>query len=191
MCGLFSDADFTAAFAQGEALAGIERAIGIERVMDAAHEVEVGVGENERHELGLFHADAVFAGERAADFEAVADDFGGGLHGTFELGGIARVVEDDGMQIAITGVEDVADLKTELRADFLDAAESLRKFRTRNHAIEDVVAGSETAERAESVLAAFPEKFALGIVASNADFARVMRAANFIDGGGLGGDGFS
>jgi hypothetical protein len=31
----------------------------------------------------------VFAGECAADFEAVTDDFGRGLHGAFKLGGIA------------------------------------------------------------------------------------------------------
>src|SRR6266478_1156773 len=191
MCGSFSDADFAAAFAQGKDFAGIERAMGIEGVVDAAHEVEVGVGEYERHELGLFHADPMFAGERAADFEAVTDDFGRGLHGAFELGGIAGIVEDDGVQIAVTGVENVADLKTEVRTDFLDATEGLRKFRTRNHAIEDIVAGSETAERAERVLAAFPEKFTLGIVAREADFAGVMLAANFGHCGGLRGDGFS
>src|SRR3981189_2718103 len=111
---LFADTDFTAAFAQRKDFAGIERAIGIEGVVDAAHEVEVGVGEDEWHELGLFHADAVLAGKRAADFEAVTDNFGGGLHGAFELGGIARVVEDDGMQIAVTRAENVARLKTEL-----------------------------------------------------------------------------
>src|SRR6266849_10986035 len=117
------NADFSATFAQGKDFAGIEQAIGIEGVVDATHEVEVGVGENEGHELGLFHADAVFAGERAADFEAVTDNFGGGLHGAFELSGIAGIVKNDGMQIAIAGVENVADLKTELRADFVDAAE--------------------------------------------------------------------
>src|SRR6266850_3125352 len=190
MGGVFADADFPAAFAQGKDFAGIERAIGIEGVVDAAHEVEVGVGEYEWHELGLFHADAVFSGERAADFEAVTDDFGRGLHGAFELGGVPRIVEDDGMQIAVTGVENVANLKTELRADFLDAPKGLRKLRTGDHAIQDVIAGSETAQRAEGILAAFPEKFALGIVASDADFAGLMRATNFIDCGGLRGDGF-
>src|ERR1700682_530068 len=148
MDGPFSDADFAAAFAQGKDFAGIERAMRIEGVVDPTHEVEVGVVENEWHELGLFHADAVFAVERAADFEAVANNFGGGLHGAFELGGIAGIIEDDGGKIAVTGVENVANLKTELRTDFLNAAEGLRKFRTRNHAIEDVVAGSETAEGA-------------------------------------------
>src|SRR5258705_246406 len=85
------------------------------------------------------------------------------------------------IEIAVTGVENVADLKAEVRTDFLDATEGLRKSRTRNHAIEDVVAGSETTERAERVLAAFPEKFTLGIIAREADFAGVMFVANFGD----------
>ena len=90
---LFADADFAAAFAQGKDFAGVEGAGRIEGVVDAAHQIEIGVGEDERHELRLFHADAVFAGERAADFKTVTDDFGGGLHGAFELRGIARIVE--------------------------------------------------------------------------------------------------
>src|SRR5437879_6861501 len=58
-------ANFAAAFAEREDLAGIEQTSGIEGVVDAAHEVEIGVGEKKRHQLGLFHADAVFGGERA------------------------------------------------------------------------------------------------------------------------------
>jgi hypothetical protein len=183
------DADFAAAFAEGKDFAGIERGIGIEGVMDASHEIEIGVGEDQRHELGLFHADTVLAGERAADFDAVTDDFGGGLHGAFELRGVARIVQNDGVQIAVPGMKNVADLKAELRANLLDAAESLRKFRTRDDAIEDVIAGSEAAERAEGVLAAFPKEFTFGIVTSDADFAGVVRIANFGDGIGLRGDG--
>jgi len=159
--------------------------------VDAAHEIEIGIRESERHELGLFHADTVFSGERAADFETVADNFGGGLHGAFELRGVARIVEDDGVEIAVAGVKDVADLKTELRPDLPDAAKSLREFRTGNDAVENVIAGSETAEGAEGIFAAFPEKFAFGIVVGDANFAGVMRVANFRDGGGLCSDGFS
>src|SRR5437016_12562819 len=93
-------ANFAAAFAEREDLAGIEQTSGIEGVVDAAHEVEIGVGEKKRHQLGLFHADAVFAGECATNFHAIADDFRGGLHGMFELPPIARIVENDGMKVA-------------------------------------------------------------------------------------------
>src|ERR1700674_2731431 len=177
-----ANANIPAAFAQGKYFAGIEGAIGIEGVVDAAHELEVGIGEEERHELGFFHADAVFAGECAADFDAIAHAFGGGFQGALELCSAAGIVEHDGVQIAVAGVENVADLKAVLIADLADAAEGLRKFRTGYDAVEDVIAGGQAAERAESVLAAFPEEVAFGVVAGDADFAGMMRVAHFGDG---------
>jgi hypothetical protein len=122
------EARLAATFAEGEYFAGIERAFRIERVVNAAHEYEIGVIEEERHEFAFFHTDAVFAGEAAADFDAVADDFGRGLHGALELLVVADIVENDGMEVAIASVKDVADVEAELSADFLDATESLRKF---------------------------------------------------------------
>ena len=171
-------------------LAGIQRAGGIHGIVDAAHEGEVRVGEEQRHEFALFHADPVLAGEAAADFDAITDDFGGGFEGAFELFGVARIVENDGVKIAVAGMEDVADVKAELLADFLNAAKSLRKFRAGDDAVEYVDAGGDAAERAESVLAAFPEQIALVVIAGDADFASVMRAAHFVDGRGLRGDSF-
>ncbi len=91
----------------------------IEGIVDAAHQGEVGVGEEQGHEFALFHANAVLAGEAAADFDAIANDFGGGFQGALELLGVARIVEHDGVEIAITGVKDVADPKAELLTDLL------------------------------------------------------------------------
>jgi len=181
---LRADPDFAAAFAQGKDFAGIEGGVGIEGVVDTAHEIEVGVGEEERHKFGFFHADAVLAGERAANFDAIADDFGGGFEGALKLRGVA------GVQVAVPGVKDVADLKAVLKADLPDAAQSLRKFRTGDDSVKDIIAGGQAAERAESVLAAFPKEVALGAVARDADFAGMMRVADFDDRGGLRGDGF-
>jgi hypothetical protein len=95
------------------------------------------------------------------------------------------------VQVAVAGVKDVADLKAVLIADLPDAAKGLRKFRTGNDAVQNVIAGGQAAERAESVLAAFPEEITLGVVAGDAEFAGMMRGANFGDRGGLSGDGFS
>jgi len=41
-----------------------------------------------------------------------------------------------GCKVAVAGVEDVADLKAVLIADLPDAAQSLRKFRTRDDAVK-------------------------------------------------------
>ena len=185
-----AEAGFAAAFAEREDFSGVQRAFWIEGVVDAAHEVEVCVGEKERHEFALFHADAVLAGEAAADFDAITDDFSGGFQSALELLVVAKIVENDRVEIAVAGVEDVANAEAELVADFLDVAERLRKLGTRDDTVEDVDAGGDSAEGAEGVFAALPEEFALSIVAGYADFASVMRAANFVDGRGLRSDGF-
>jgi len=184
------DADFAAAFAEREDFAGVERAVGIKSVVNAAHEIEVGVGKKKRHELGLFHANAMLAGERAAHFHAVADDFGGGLHGAFELTFVAWIVENDGMKVAIPGVEDIAYIEAVARADFPDMAKRLRKFGARDNAVEDIVAGGEAAESTEGILAAFPEKFAFRVVAGEAHSAGVVQVANLGDSHRLSGDSF-
>src|ERR1700745_1832056 len=69
--GFTAVAYFAAGFAARADLAGIERTVRSEGVVDAADEVEIGVSEKKRHELGFFHADAVLAGERAADVQAI------------------------------------------------------------------------------------------------------------------------
>src|ERR1700682_1361237 len=179
--GSGTNADFATAFAERENFAGIQCGLRIESIMHAAHKIEIGVREEQRHEFVFLHADTVFTSERAANFHAVANNFGGDLDGAFELSGIARVVEHDGMKVAITGVKNVADLKARALADFLDAAQGLREFRARNDTVEDVVGGRQTAECAKGILAGFPEEVAFMIVASHANFAGVMSAADFFD----------
>src|SRR5713226_7259205 len=126
MRGLRTDASFAAAVAEGEDLSGIEERGGIECVVDAAHEREVRVGKDERHELAFFHADAMLTGERAAQINAMANDFGGRFDGAAELGGIAGIEENDGMQVAVAGVKNVADGEAVFLADFIDVAKGLR-----------------------------------------------------------------
>ena len=184
------EARLAAAFAERKDLSGIQRTLRIECVVDAAHEIEVGIVEQERHKLAFFHPDTVFAGEAAADLDAVTNDFGRSFQSALELLVVAEIVENDGVEIAVASVENVADVESELSADFLDAAERLREFRTRNDAVENVDAGGDAAEGSEGILAALPEQVALFVVASDADLARFVGAADFVDGGGLRGDGF-
>lgn len=186
-----TDANFAAAFAEREDLPGVEQTSGVEGVVDAPHEIEVGVGEKKRHQLGFFHADAVFARERATDCHAIADDFRGGLHGMFELPPVAGIIENNGMKVTVACVENIANVEAVSRTDLADAAKRLRKFGARNHAVEDVVAGSEAAKSAKGVLAAFPEKFAFGVVAGEADFTGMVGVRNFGDSSSLSSDGLS
>ena len=90
--------------------------------MDTAHQDKVRVGEKQVHEFLLFHANPVLAREAAANFDTIADDFGGGFERAFELLGVTRIVENDRVKIAIAGMEDVADAKAKLFTDCLNAA---------------------------------------------------------------------
>jgi hypothetical protein len=187
---LGANADFAAAFVEWENFAGVEGGIGIESVMDAAHESEIGVGKDERHKLAFFHADAVLAGESAADLDAIADDFVGGGDGSLEMRGIAGIVKNDGVEIAVAGMKDVADLESVGFSDFRNAAKGLRELGAWDDAVENVIAGSEPAKRAESVFATLPEELPLAGVACDANFAGAMSEADFVDGRGLRGNGF-
>src|SRR4029077_14354891 len=71
----------------------------------------------------------------------------------------------------------------------LNVTERLRKLASRNDAVKDIVARSDTAERPERVFAALPQEFALFGVLSHANFTRVVDATDFIDGGSLPFDG--
>ena len=63
----------------------------------------------QRHQLALLDADAVLAGEAAADFDAEAQNVFACLLGFALLVRIVDVVEDQRMHVAVAGVEDVGD----------------------------------------------------------------------------------
>src|SRR5882724_1940707 len=98
-----------ARLSRGKHLARIAEAAGIERVLEALHQREVRRREDQRHEVGLLEADAVLARDRAADLRAHLHDLRAGGDDTRLLAGLARIVEDVRMQVAVAGVEHVAD----------------------------------------------------------------------------------
>ena len=98
---------------------------------------------------------------------------------------VARVKKNDGMEIAVAGVKNIADFEAVLAADFTDAAQGGRKFRARDHAVLRVVGGRKASHGAEGVLAALPEKIAFARIFGDAHFARAMQPADFGDLDGL------
>src|SRR5215469_3555145 len=132
----------------------------------------------------------MLARERAANFDTIANDFSRCLHGALKLTLVAGIIENNGVEVAVSRMKNIADVEAVAGADFADAAKGLRKLGSRNDAIEDVIAGSEPAECAESVLAAFPKEFALGVVTCKAHFAGAVLVANLGDGDSLSGNGF-
>src|ERR1043166_2262089 len=113
---------FAAEARSGEDLAGIADAGRIERAAHELHRVEVGLGEHLRHVELLVDANAVFAGNCAAGFDAVHEDLGSYLLCVFGLSGNRRVVADQRMEIAVTGMKHIADAKSGSRFERADPA---------------------------------------------------------------------
>ena len=90
-----------------------------------------------------------------------------------------------GCKFPSPGVEDIADEAAVFLAELLNMTQSLWQLASRNDAVKNIVAGSDAAERAERILASFPQEFALFGVLRNANFTRVVDATDFINGGGL------
>ena len=68
-------------------------------------------GELHRHQVALLDADAVLAGQAAADLDAQLQDVGAEVLRLVEAVGIVGVEHDQRMQVAVAGVEDVGDLQ--------------------------------------------------------------------------------
>src|SRR5438874_2486873 len=104
-------AELGAAVQSGKYFPGIEQASVIEGAFEALLLIEVGLGKHRRHQVALLDADAVLAGEHAANLNAELEDRGSELLGALELARHVGVIEDERMQVAVAGVEYVGDLK--------------------------------------------------------------------------------
>src|SRR5439155_21530952 len=102
-------AELGAAMKLREDLAGIEQRAGIEGAFDPLLLGEVGLVEHRRHQVALLDADAMLAGQHAADLDAQPQDVGAELLGALELARPIGVVEDERVEIAVAGMKDVGD----------------------------------------------------------------------------------
>ena len=95
--------------------------------------------------------------------------------------GVALVEQQNRMNVAVAGVKDVDDADVVLAADFDDLAQNVRQLRARHDAVLRAIAGAEPADRAEGLLAAFPELEPLLFIAGEANFASAAALANLDD----------
>src|SRR5580658_7114684 len=147
------DLDFVA----GNDFAGIDLAIGIESLFDAGEEGASGVVEEIGHEVEFFYADAMLAGDGAADIDAELQDFFRGSQCILNLVLVPIIVEKDGVNVAIASVEDVGDLQTVLTADFANALQHFRQFAAWNAGVLRAIAVTDSADGAEGIFAGSPE----------------------------------
>ncbi len=141
-----------------EYLAGIEQALVVEGALDALLLIEIDLRKHHRHQVALLDADAMLAGEHAADLDAEPEDVGAELLGAIELAGIVGVIKDQRMQIAIAGVKHIGDAQAVLGRHFLHAHQNQRQLGARNGAVHAQVVGRDAADRGECRLTSSPEQ---------------------------------
>src|ERR1700720_4229681 len=92
-------AELGAAMELREDLAGIEQPVGVEGAFEAQLLIEIDLVEHDRHEVALLDADAVLAGEDAADLDAEPQYVRPERLGALELAGLVGVVKDERVKI--------------------------------------------------------------------------------------------
>ena len=128
-------AEFGAAVQLRENFSGIEQAFGVERTLHPLLLIEVDLREHHRHQVALLHADAVLAGEHAADLDAQLEDLGAEFLRLLQLAWNIGIIENERMQIAVAGMEHIGDPQTVFCRHLFHALENQRQLRARNGAI--------------------------------------------------------
>ena len=98
----------------GNTLPGLSRPLGSKAHFTRCCWFKIDLGEHHRHQVALFDADAVLAGQHAADLDAELQDVGAELFGAVELALFVGVVQNERMQVAVAGVEHVGDAEARI-----------------------------------------------------------------------------
>ena len=112
------------------------------------------------HQVALLDADAVLAGQAAADLDAEPQDVGAERLGLLEVARLVGVVEDQRVHVAVAGMEHVGDPEPVARGQLADPAQHERQLADRDRAVEADVVG-DLAHRPERRLAPLPDQRAL------------------------------
>src|SRR5262249_54599345 len=153
---------FTAQARGGEDLARIADARWIERATQKLHGIEVGLREHLGHVCLLVHAHSMLAGDGAPGLDAVLQNLSRHGFGVRGLTGNGFVVADQRMQVAVAGVEHVANPQARAGLESSDATEDLRKLGSRHHAVLYVIAWRHAPHGCEGGLTPLPDAIARG-----------------------------
>src|SRR5258708_25732014 len=168
-------AELGAAMELREDLAGIEQPVGVEGAFEAQLLVEIDLVEHDRHEIALLDADAVLAGEDAADLDAEAQDIGAERLGALELARLVGIVKDQRMEVAVAGMNDVGDAQPIVVRQHPHPRQHLRQATARDGAVHAVVIRRDPPDRGEGSLAAGPEGKAFLLALADPDRDRRVR----------------
>ena len=148
----------------GNTLPGLSRPGGIEGAFDAHLLREIDLVEHLAHQIALFDADAMLAGQHAADRDAKPQNVGAERFGALDVAVVRRVVENERMQIAVAGVKHIGDAQSVLLAPAPPCRSSTSGSRAaRDRAVHAKIVGADAAHRRKGVLAPGPELQPLGL----------------------------
>src|SRR5262249_35448936 len=119
---------FTAQARGGEDHARIADARWIESATQQPHGIDIGLGEALRHVCLLLRAHPMLPGNGAAGLDAVLQNLSCHGFGVRGLTGNGLVVADQRMQVAVAGVEHVANPQAGAGLESSDATEDFRKL---------------------------------------------------------------
>ena len=131
-------------------LAGIEQAAAVEGAFQPLLLRQIGFGEHRRHQVALLDADAMLAGQHAADLDAEPQDVGAERFGAVELARLHHIEDDQRMQIAVAGVEHVAETEPVFLRHLGHARQHLRQGAARDGAVHAQHVGRQPPHRAEN-----------------------------------------
>ena len=106
---------------------GFKQALLVEGAFDADLLVEVDFVEHFGHQVALFDADAMFAGQHAADLDAEPQYVGAEILGALQFARHIGVEQDQRMQIAVAGVKDIGDAQAMFLRQLADAGQHVRE----------------------------------------------------------------
>src|SRR3982074_2513833 len=101
--------EFGAAVQGRKHFSRIEQALRVERAFRPLLLVEIDLAEHLRHQVALLDADAMFAGQHAAEFDADPKDIRAKSLCPLHLTVLVGIVQNQWMQIAVAGMKHVGD----------------------------------------------------------------------------------
>ena len=110
----------------------------------------------------------MLAGQHPTRFDARGDDRVARRHHPLHHARRAPVEDDQRVQVAVAGVEDVHHHQLVARRDLVHRAHHLHQAGARHHRVVQVVVGGDAGDGAEGRLAPLPEQRPLGLVRGDA-----------------------
>ncbi len=184
---LVQPAELGAAVQGRHVLAGVEQPGSVEGSLHRMEEGQLARLELGAHGVDLLATHPMFAGDGAPHRHAQIEDAPAQGLGLLQFAGAIGIEEDQRMQVAVAGMEDVAHRQAVFRRQGLDTAQDFGQGATRDGAVHAVVVGRQPPHGGKGVLAPGPEFLPLGLVAGQADLGGTgggQQGADALDIGG-------